>query len=162
MFYLLRTHDDVSRADFEEALEIVAHNYQTTSYDLRRNYRIRLVNLVSGREELRRLTREEPTLDPSCSYGWYVEIKQTHFIYVNPYLWRNGVDLVPTFIHELLHMMEPNKSEQEIRLLEREICNDEEIEIHDVLDPFREPEQSSDDDNDEDDDDDSDENTDED
>lgn len=126
--------DAAARAEFEDALEIVARAHGMTSRDLRRSFRIRLANTEAGAREYRRLRGEWPVLDDTgCEYGHVEEHQRTQFIFIKPELWDSGVDAIPTFIHELLHVMRPSDDEASIRKMEQELCESEGIPFDDVL-----------------------------
>ena len=42
-------------------------------------------------------------------------------------------DLIPTFVHEILHFRYPSLSEEDIRDMEREICDAEDIPVEDIV-----------------------------
>jgi hypothetical protein len=73
-------------------------------------------------------------LDDAGSESGHVEsVDGTEFIFIKPELWVAGRDIVPTFIHELLHIVYPNASEAEVRSMEWRLCKQEGILMEDFL-----------------------------
>ena len=137
------TRHETALADWAEALAIVARHYGTTALQLRRDFSIRLLNTALGSREFSRLLRkgevyDEPVL-AGCEYGHVLMPKHTggtYFIQVRGELWDSGVDLVPTFIHELLHIINSKYSEDQVAKMEKQICDTEGIERDDLLGPI--------------------------
>jgi hypothetical protein len=132
------TAHDAALDDWKRAQEIVARYYKVSVATLRRDFRVRLLNTRMGMEDVNRDSEahipEKPVSE--CEYGAIYHPEKaggTHYIAVNPILWESGHDLLPTLIHELLHMIDPLEPEENIREKEREICQHENIEMDDML-----------------------------
>lgn len=80
---------------------------------------------LEGRLAYYRATGESPVLKVTrgwhSEYGSYESYKGKHFIFLNPILVDNFIrgDILCTLIHEILHVIHPNTSEEEIKDMEK-------------------------------------------
>ena len=87
-----------------------------------------LVNTKEGRRAYSKETGESPILQASANwdsdYGSMESHNGTHFIFLNSILTDNYIegDATATIIHEILHAIHSNSAEEEIRDMEKAIC----------------------------------------
>lgn len=107
--------------------------------DFSREFKVYLANTRRGRNAYYKVTGKMPTIDASLfsdEHGHLEEHGEAHFIFLHDILVSNWIhdDIVRTIIHEFLHILHPNASEDEIREIEREICEAEGIKAPNILD----------------------------
>ena len=85
-----------------------------------------LVNTAKGRRAYHRYAKETQVISADhglgAEYGRLEEHEGQYFIFVDSVLADSSVDLLPTLIHEILHIIWPQADEKEIWKAEREIC----------------------------------------
>jgi hypothetical protein len=113
---------------WKTARGIVGHYLKIPPRRWRKIYCIRLLNTAFGVRELSRLNLQgEVKPATSCNHGSTYNIpgrKETSFIQVNRLAWETGRRLLPTLIHQILHVVYPAHSEEEIRMEEKVICEE--------------------------------------
>jgi hypothetical protein len=93
-----------------------------------KDYPIYLVNTKEGRLAYYRATGESPDLkytrDWHSEYGNKESYEGKHFIFLNPILVGNFVrgDVLSTLVHEILHVIHANAPEEEIKDMEKMVC----------------------------------------
>jgi hypothetical protein len=111
---------------WKTARGIVGHYLKIPPRRMRKTYRVRLLNTTFGVRELSRLNlQDEVKPTTSCNHGLTYNIpgyNETSFIQVNRLAWESGRGLLPTLIHEIMHVVYPNHSEEKIRMEEKVIC----------------------------------------
>ena len=111
---------------WKTAQGIVGQYLKISARRLRKTHRIRLLNTGFGVRELSKLNLpDEVKPTTSCKHGLIYNIpgrNETSFIQVNRLAWETGRSLLPTLIHEILHVVHPAQSEQQIRTEEKIIC----------------------------------------
>ena len=69
-------------------------------------------------------------------YGFQESHNGKHFIFLNSVIVDNYAfgDISSTMIHEILHVIQPNSSEEEIKEMTKAVCEHFEIEPENILD----------------------------
>ncbi|MDA4129949.1 MAG: hypothetical protein OK457_04185 [Thaumarchaeota archaeon] len=93
-------------------------------------YRFFLFSTISGRREYYRYFEEAPIMEAG-QYGWCETKDSKIFIGVQDKLPEG--DLIGTLIHEILHGLYPNESEENIRKMESYCCDRDNIERENLL-----------------------------
>jgi len=124
----MTTIDEILEASLNEAKrivekEVLGQRLQETVY---------LVNTAKGIRAYHRYAKEAPAINAEHSrgaeYGRLEEHEGQYFIFLNSILADNLVDLIPTLIHEILHIIWPQANEKKVWDAEREICRNNGIE----------------------------------
>ncbi|SRR6266581_147819 len=131
----MMTVEEAAKEDIDAAVDIVARWYRMTPALFRRHFKIRWYNTEHGRREYRRLKGVHPeVVQESGCYGWVEDISGTSFVFIHESVWQSGRDMVATAIHELLHVVEPSFSEEQVSDRETMICEAEGLDRSWILD----------------------------
>lgn len=123
-FVLEELEEKISTTEFEFALEAVANHRKTTVGDVRSAYPMVLANRAEGMHAYWQASSMAPRERiATCKHGCVERLDSEYFIYMNPIVWNAGVDVIPTSIHQILHVLQPRDAEEVICGLAQAVCD---------------------------------------
>ncbi|OGS63125.1 MAG: hypothetical protein A3K59_05020 [Euryarchaeota archaeon RBG_19FT_COMBO_69_17] len=111
--------------EFKYAVDAVARHLNLDREYLAMDHPVGLLNTREGEREFWRVRTSTPELpQATCRQGLVVKTGSMDFVYLNPDIWDSGSGIVPASIHMILHSLQPDAPEEEIRQAEEALTAD--------------------------------------